>query len=229
MININISNIFKRLLACVGLLAFASVMFQAIAFFGGHPKVFGLVDFFYMGNEQNLPTFFTVCLMLLSAILLAHIYTESKIKQRPFQKTWLLLSLLFVALACDEFCMFHEELSALSTNKLGIQASGYFTYAWVVPGMIFVAIVGLLLMRLVLSLPQKTRFWFIVSGAVYISGVIGMEMIGANQLNQQGRTFGYTIIVVIEESLEMLGLILFIRALQDYIANNLDNTIALRI
>ena len=56
---------------------------------------------------------------------------------------------------------------------------------------------------------------------IYIGGAIGCELIGAYYAEICGtQNMAYSMIVTVEESLEMAGLILFIWALLKYVADN---------
>jgi hypothetical protein len=91
-------------------------------------------------------------------------------------------------------------------------------FAWVIPSAIFVIICLLLFLRLLLALPAPIRNLFLLAGAVYIAGALGMESFSAYTLDTFGEiNFVYTVIAICEEILEILGVIMFIYALLDYI------------
>ena len=70
-------------------------------------------------------------------------------------------------------------------------------------------------------LPKTTRINFIIAAIIYITGLIGIEMLGGQYHELHGReNLTYSMISTLEESLEMLGLILFIRALLDYLSTH---------
>ena len=60
---------------------------------------------------------------------------------------------------------------------------------------------------------------FYISGIVYVSGAVGMEMIGAKyyeiylETQQDAQDFGYVLLTTAEEILEMSGIALFIFSL----------------
>lgn len=72
-----------------------------------------------------------------------------------------------------------------------------------------------------MRLPARTAFLFVVSGAVYVGGAIGFELIGGYYAKANGvENLTYSMISTVEESLEMSGVIVFIYALLKYIADN---------
>ena len=70
-----------------------------------------------------------------------------------------------------------------------------------------------------LHLPAKTRFTFLAAAIIYLGGAIGFELIGGRYAELHGsHNLSYNMISTVEESLEMAGVIIFIRALLQYIA-----------
>ena len=69
------------------------------------------------------------------------------------------------------------------------------------------------------KLPKTTSVSFIIAGIIYLTGLLGIEMVGGYYHELHGKeNLTYSLISTLEESLEMLGLILFIRALLDYLS-----------
>lgn len=72
-------------------------------------------------------------------------------------------------------------------------------------------------------LPARTRSLFLVSGAIYVAGALGCEMIGGlveQRFGRRGPEFALEVLV--EESLEMGGSILFIYAVAAYLRDELS-------
>ena len=60
-----------------------------------------------------------------------------------------------------------------------------------------------------------------MAATIYIGGALGTELIGGHYADLHGNnTWTYSMIVTVEESLEMAGLIVFIWALLKYCADN---------
>ena len=118
-------------------------------------------------------------------------------------------------MALDEGLGFHELLTIPLRWRL--DATGPLFFAWVIPAIVLVALIGLFYCRFLLSLPSRSRRLFILAAAVYIGGVLGMEMVGSNYYYQYGKTLTYGIIASIEEVFEMTGIVIFIYALLDHL------------
>src|SRR3989442_12857301 len=94
-----------RVLSAITLvLLFANVCGLLVAYFSGHDTALGVVPFFDFGAEQNLPSFFSGCLLLGGAVLF---FLVSRARR---QRIWLFLAGLFVFLSFDELFEVHEGL-----------------------------------------------------------------------------------------------------------------------
>jgi hypothetical protein len=123
------------------------------------------------------------------------------------------LAAVFTFLSLDEMLMFHDRLSA-PLRALG--ASGAFFFAWVIPYGIAVVLLGLMYLRFFLSLTPRTRIMMFVAAGCFLGGSIGLEMISAvNYEDVQARTLLLDFYNLIEETLEMVGVLIFIRILTE--------------
>src|SRR5262245_59924411 len=96
--------------------------------------------------------------------------------------------------------------------------AGAFHYAWVIPYGIGTFVFGLAFLRFLLRLPRRTASWFATGGAVFVSGAIGMEMVGGALVEQGGaKGWSYWGEQTVEEVLEMTGVLLFLFGLGGYI------------
>ncbi len=94
---------------------------------------------------------------------------------------------------------------------LGWQEFGFFYYAWIIPGMLLVAVFALVFLRFWWNLPRRTRWIFLLAAGLYLLGSIGFEMLGGRYAEFRSTTnLTYSLITLFEESLEMAGIILFI-------------------
>jgi hypothetical protein len=101
--------------------------------------------------------------------------------------------------------------------------SGFVHYPWVIGGAVAVFIVGLSYLRFLLHLPFKIRSLFIVAGALYVGGALGVESVCANLDYLYGfKNLRYSLVAGIEELCEMSGVVIFIYALMRYAASTGD-------
>ena len=185
------------------------------------------LDVLNMDRELNLPTLFSALLMLSSALLLRRL---SKAPARETVAEWTLLSRIFVFLALDESLQIHE---ILILPGLRHQVHPALASTWVIPyGLIAL---GLLwrLRHFLRDLPATTSRRFLRAGSIYMLGSLGMEMVGSFAVRSGSirlHSIWYGAITGIEESLEILGLILFLQALmQELLLRSGEQTWMLRL
>lgn len=189
----------------------------------GHDHVYGLLDpmetLFNVNREQNIPTLFSVALILTAVCLLALISVFKRQRRDPDTLRWMLLTGGFSCLAVDEGWSFHEMLTGPMQVLLGDKNLGMFYFTWVIPAIAGVALLGILFLGFLLRLPPSTRLTFIKAGCLYLGGAIGVEMLGGRFAELHGyQNLTYEIFAHLEESLEMAGIILFVHSLLWYLA-----------
>lgn len=207
-----------RLLAMtvVGLLL-AHLAGQFSRFYLGHGTVFGLVRMFNLGAERNIPTYFSAALLLLSAFLLLLISWACRHSRSPFSRHWLVLGTVFCFLSLDEALQFHENFGRLI--QASFQTQGVFYFAWVIPyGLLTLAILCSSL-KFLAHLPSVTRLQFLLAGILFVVGALGLELVEGWYFGINGReNITYVLFQTVEETLEMVGMVLFIHALTSYIS-----------
>ena len=181
----------------------------------GYPSIKGFVPKFDFDEENNVPTYFSSFLLLISAILLFWASISAKQASSKYAKHWGALSIVFLFMSLDETASFHELL--IDPLREIFNLSGYFYWSWVVFGLIIVIIFAISYIRFLLDLPPKVRYTIILAAALYLGGVIGMEMISGNYYSVYGQNLIYAVLTTIEETLEIAGLILLIKVLFDYL------------
>lgn len=199
------------------LLILLGTSFQLIKFITGHGTLFGLVLLFNLNGEQNIPSFFSALMLSLSALILATTYALTRASQQGIY--WLVLAVGFGFMALDEAVSLHERLVKPMRDLLGYEQNfGMFYFAWVIPALVVIALLGISFFRFLKRLDQPIRHAFIFSAALYLGGALGMEMVGGWYNEKYGpENLGYVACFTIEESLEMAGVIYFIRALLHYL------------
>ena len=181
----------------------------------GHDYVFGLPGVLDLDGERGIGTFYQVALLAGVSAMLWLLHRAAG-QGRVFPFAWKFLSVIFAFLALDEFSVLHEKLMALMGRF--IEPAGLFYFAWVIPYGVLVLVLGAWFLPKLMRVPESTRNRFIVAGACYVGGALGMEMLGGWRLDAIGGQaarpeFVYEFITSVEEGLEMAGLVLMARAL----------------
>jgi hypothetical protein len=167
--------------------------------------------------EANLPTFFAFSLLAFCAVLLALIAARAFLARHEFRFHWALLGGLFLLVAFDEAAGLHERLNA--PVRAALDVSGALYFAWVIPFGSLVALLALSYLRFLRDLPAPFGRLFVLSGVLYVTGALGAEMLGSayHQVNGN-RTLTYQLITIVEETLEMLGIVVFAYSLMRFLA-----------
>lgn len=204
------------------ILVLTSTVIESADYATGRNSVFlhKLVKLFYVELELNIPAFFSMLLLLAASLLLAVIAVLSKRQTNSRAAQWAILSAGFLLMAFDEIVAVHERLIEPMREILGADSLGIFYFAWVVPAVGLVLLLALYFLRFLRSLPPKTRFFFLLAATLYLGAAIGFELIEGWHVERHGKDNPiYIVLTTLEESLEMAGVIVFIRALLGYIAD----------
>jgi hypothetical protein len=171
-----------------------------------------LLDF---NLEANLPTYFSSLVLLADAILLVLIAYGSKAAGEKFWH-WIGLSFIFVFISLDEMIQIHEQLRA--PMEALFNTSGLLYFAWFIPYIAIMLVVGIAYFKFMMRLPKRILQLFILAGVVFVSGAVGMEMIGGMHSEVNGEdNVTYAMMYSFEEFLEMSGAVVFMYALISYI------------
>ena len=207
----------KVLWIIAGVLLLLSIAGQCAKFFLGKRHLFGLIEEFNVDKENNIPTYFATVLLLMSSSLLALIASVKASAGDCFARHWIVLATIFLFLSIDEASSLHERLMSPVRDLLGV--GGWLRFAWVIPGMLFVGVFALSYLKFLFHIPRRPRIFFTLAGCLYVSGAIGLEMIGGHHAAfYRVNSFTYGVITTIEEGLEMAGIIVFIYALLVYLS-----------
>lgn len=214
-----------RVLLITGIILFIlSVAGQMIQYLTESSKIQGLINMFSLGLERNIPTYFSSFLSLLASLLLLLITILQRKSEGPYITRWAILALGFFYISIDEIVIIHERLIRPVSSLLGVGNLGIFTFAWVIPAILMLVFLALYFFKFLLHLDYKTQINFLIAALLFIGGAIGFELIGGRYYGLHGEdNLPYRMLQNIEESLEIAGLIVFIRALLEYACAHFGN------
>lgn len=201
----------------------AGLTVQALRYYGGFDYQLGLFGLFNLESDTSIPTWYATITLLVCSTLIGSIGIMKAERKDRFALHWIVLAVLFLLLSVDEVARIHETIGMTVRLKLTGPLSGGLRHAWVLPGMLFITVVGLLYLRFLSHLPRYIRFLFLLAGLIFVGGALGVEMINAYQRDQPGTTgFGYHAGSVVEETMEMLGIVVFLYALTRYLLEEMQ-------
>lgn len=220
------------LTAAVLLLSVASLVAQFLMYVWGREGVLAFLPVFNVGEDANIPTWYSSFTLLACSVLLGVIAMAKRAHRERYALHWAFLCVLFLLMSVDEVATIHEHMGPVFNSLLesvGITTGGIFYFTWVIPGAVFVVVVGLAYVRFLAALPRRTAFLFVVAGALFVVGALGFEMLSARLISLYGvenweqmpGTLKMVVAVetAIEEALEMLGVVVFIYALMSYVSS----------
>lgn len=223
-INFTADRVFRVLLIAMFVVLVASTAIRVVVHATGHDYIFGLVRLLYVDQESNVPTLFSVSLLLGAAGLLGIVAVAERKAASPFWRHWGALAVGFVAIAADEFMSLHELLTGPIRGAAAGAMGNLFHYGWIAVGFPLALLLGVAFWRFLGHLPARTRLQFIAAGAMFIGGALVLEALGGVIAASLGpMSVAHSVAATIEEALEMLGVIWFIRELLRYLADNHGN------
>ena len=213
--------------ACIVVLVVLCLAGQFFHFVLHHDRVLGLIRDFDLDEEANVPTWFEAVTLALAAALLE---VAARVRRSVRDGRWvqwrvLASGVLFMSL--DELDSIHERFKlplAMLRNVPQFRA-----FSWVVPGAVVVALACAFCRPWLRTLPARTRNGLLLAGAVYVAGAVGFEAVGGIAAMMVGMdNWIYVVTYTIEETMEMLGVLLLIVTMLEYL-RSLDPVPALEI
>jgi len=164
---------------------------------------------FHMGRESNVPTWFSSMLLLGAGGLAFQCLRYSQERDRS---VWAVLSIGFLFLSCDEVPMFHETIARVLEDNLYVFGFDFSTFASNWP-ILLSPIIVIATLWFLIQVPKALKgstsaSKLIVAGfSVFVAAVVGIEL-SENLLLGEGLGWLRKTAVLLEESLEMIGVIL---------------------
>ena len=182
--------------------------------FPGTKRALRLFD---VNKEANLPAWFSCSVLLGSSMVLWDIAREKSAVRDRYARHWWVLSAVFLYLSLDELISLHEATSAMIRDAFDLSEEGALSQAWILLAAPLVLLFALAYTRFLFHLPARVRYLMVAAGCTYVAGALGMEVPGAYVRGVYGSdTMAYAVITTIEETLEMLGAVIFLYAVAAY-------------
>jgi hypothetical protein len=200
----------------VGLLALAHVGGWVSTYVYGHASLLGWVRMFNLDEEANAPTYYSSFLLLSCSSLLFLIGVLSARCGDRYHLCWKGLGTIFLFLSIDETAQIHEIL--LAPVEQYLPSLNILPSLWVLPYGAAALVALAIFVPILVRVPAKVRWAMVLAGFIYVGGAAGVDQIAGIYLttgHQKDSVFG--LVTLVEESMEMLGLVVFVYALTSYI------------
>lgn len=176
---------------------------------------------FYFDAERNLPTTYSALAILFAAFWVWQIANLPNQIIKGNSIYWKIIAFVFIFLAADEYTSIHEQaghvLRLFTTHAFPHQG-------WYIPVLILMAGLSLFFIKFFFRLPKRTQINFIIAGLIFVGGAVGVEVLTGLYLHngQTGlhKAFNLVLLVTLEELMEMVGIILFIKELTYFYVEN---------
>lgn len=191
----------------------------------GHTQLGGAIDFFNLDREQSLPTWYSSVLLLMASVLSAIVAIGARQSREPDSIAWTILAVLLLLASQDEIAGVHELVNTFWAkrfpgNDVVFHVGWTFVYAPAALGL------GAIYFPFLRRLGPGGR-QLLIAGVIYVFGAVGMEIVTGMYWVRGGRSgMVESVLVAVEETLEMTGVIVLIHALLWRLA---EQTVTIRI
>lgn len=177
---------------------------------------FGVVPLFNFDTESNFPTFFNGLLLGFASALALGISRSLRHQgEKSSAFSWKAVALVLLFMMIDEMCRVHEALDWILVSRL--KTEGAISWPWVIPYFMLAMSVAGFFFRFFLTLQPKYRWCLAGSALLYVTGAIGFELLEAAHTEKHGMdSLGFGILYSIEETLEMLAVMMAIWGFMGY-------------
>ncbi len=209
------------------LLLLALNLVAIAAHFAGNRALYRLSEVFLFYREASFPMLLNFLLLLAVAAALGLGAIRAFGARDPLRRSWLLAACVGLALAYDEAAQFHGAL--IPVLRAFLRNGQPALLALFGLAVLVTLAVAASLLRFGLRLPPPLRTRAGLAVAVFLLGAVGLEALGgAWPTNDDRETVGFLLLATLEETCEMLGLILFAWATLCHLARP-DGRVGLRV
>ena len=190
----------------------------------GHGRFPGsepLVRLLNMDDEQTIPAWWSASMLLGCAAAAGIIASVQRRRMTTGDwRYWAGLAIALAFLSLDESSAVHEDLSRPVTRALDLHTSDWQFWSWTLPYLLLATLFCAVYWRFVKRLPSPIRRLLSAGGGTFVLGAAGVELAGA-RLWELDRPVSYMAVVALEETLEMVGIVIVAYALLTYLAREI--------
>lgn len=217
MVKIAQNKVSGLLLFAGGLLLLANLASLVFKYGYNHRHLLGFARLFYFDTRGSLSHYFISILLLTSSLLLYLIAMSHKSEGGRHWIHWSILSFVFLSMSLDKLLRVREipiHMFWKAFAKTGLSYPIWIFFK-VTLFMLFVTV----FLRFFLRLPSRVRLLVFVAAFLFVAGGIGVDNLSSYlHFNKNISDLSYSVMSTVEESMEMLGIIVFIHALLGYLA-----------
>lgn len=131
------------------------------------------------------------------------------------RRYWVTLAWVMAYISIDQQVTIHQS-TIVFLKKLHA-FDGFLYFPWVIWAVPLCVSIGIWFVPFLLKIPRRFAVAFVLSGAIFVGASVGLELLGGKFVTLYGReSWQYTLEFILEESLESVGLALFVVAALEY-------------
>jgi hypothetical protein len=188
------------------------------------PVALGLRDdpihTFNLDDECNFAAFYSTFLMMLCAVLtwfVGRVQSDTGPRLKWTGWAW-----VFFFLGLDELMSFHERLAWIVHHWFG--GLNLYGFAWLLPYGLACLILIILYFKFWLELPAPTRNRIAFGVALFVIGAMGCELVAWRLVRMNADPLFWHIEIMVEETMEITGGIILVRAFMRHITDYLPDS-----
>lgn len=207
----------KVLLALTLLIVVGHLLLQYLnieVFYQQNGFAYELSNRFDLDDENSVPTWFSQLLFLL--ISLGAAFAAYLSKTKSLRRIWILISAVGLLLSLDEVSTLHEFiLQSLHNLFYRDSAPTSFNNAWLLLTPLILLAVGWALYKIAKLLPRRTTILFAGATVIFLIGAIFFDALAS--ITDRETFINQGVMIAIEESLELIGCVVAVYAISDYL------------
>lgn len=173
-------------------------------------------NLFNLGGESNVPTAFSVLLLLLATLILGVVTGFRRQTRSADGFSWKALTVIFGGLALEEATGLHGRTLSMIRESAGLD--GALPYAWIMADGVVILSVLFAVLHFIDHLPVTVRWRLTVGSVVYVGGALGIELLGGMGLIALAEAGLLShLVMVAGQGMEMIGAVVFISGLLRFI------------
>ena len=167
---------------------------------------------FRFDGEANLYAWISSTFLAATALLAYFEHKRHKHLGTGQATGWAVLAGGFLYLSADEAAMLHEKFEAPMDHLFNF--TGFLGLAWVLVAATALIIVAVVLRPFLMRLAARQRLSYLLAGLLFVSGALGLEMVGAGAQSLYGENSAqFKAAMMLEEVFELLGVSIFLTLL----------------
>lgn len=169
----------------------------------------------YADREANAWAWYSSALLVLLAVVFVASAAVVRRDGAPW-RAYLALAVVAAAMSMDESAALHERLANVVDSDR--------PFAWVPLGGLVAVTVGTVAIWVARAIPGQLRSRLVVAGLLFFAGALGVEAVtgmyidSAPSVASAAESAAYHLLVVTEEGLELVGILLALRAAASAVA-----------